>query len=150
MFDHASSALQYVRSGAMHVYSVAAPRRLAAAPEIPTTDETGLARFHISVWHALWAPKEIPAGVIGTFNAAMRGALAHRVLRERLAEISQQIPTEAQQTPQALRTLHRGGDCEVVADHQGGQYLGAVGGIPRRLAREPRVGLRPRTAATSL
>jgi tripartite-type tricarboxylate transporter receptor subunit TctC len=79
MFDQASSSLQYVRSGKTKAFAIASERRLAVAPDIPTAAEAGLPGFHISVWHALWAPKDM----------------------------GQEIPARDQQTAEALGSFHK-------------------------------------------
>jgi tripartite-type tricarboxylate transporter receptor subunit TctC len=57
MIDQASNALPQVRSGNVKAYAVAAERRLAEAPDIPTVDEAGLPGYHFSHWYAYFAPK---------------------------------------------------------------------------------------------
>jgi tripartite-type tricarboxylate transporter receptor subunit TctC len=57
MFDQASNSLAHVRDGKIRAYAVTSRSSLAAAPEIPTVDEAGIAGFYTSVWHGVWAPK---------------------------------------------------------------------------------------------
>jgi len=76
MFDQASNSLPHVRGGRIKAYAVMDKQRLNAASDIPTVDEAGLPDFHISVWHALWAPKGTPKDVIAKLNTAMVDALA--------------------------------------------------------------------------
>ena len=94
-------------SGTTRAYAVTANTRLASAPAIPTVDEAGLPGFYISVWHALWVPKGTPKNIILTLNAAVVDALADPAVRQRLAELGQEIPPREQQTPEALSTFHR-------------------------------------------
>ena len=47
-------------------YAVMDKQRMAVAPDIPTVDEAGLPKFHISVWHALWLPKGTPKPILAT------------------------------------------------------------------------------------
>jgi tripartite-type tricarboxylate transporter receptor subunit TctC len=107
MFDQASSALPYVRGGAIKSYAVAAQTRLASAPGIPTADEAGLPGFHISVWAGLWAPANTPKEIIGRLNGAVVSALADTVVQQRLKELGQELPTADQQTPRALGDLQK-------------------------------------------
>jgi len=81
--------------------------RLASAPEIPTVDEAGLPGFYASVWYSLWAPKDTPKNVIAKLNAAAVDALAEGPVRQRLADIGQEIFPREQQTPRALRALQK-------------------------------------------
>jgi len=106
MIDLAASAMPQVRAGNVKAYAVTAKNRLAAAPEVPTVDEVGLPGFHVLSWHALWAPKGTPKDVIMRLNAAVVAALAEPALRQRLADVGQDIFPRDQQTPQATRAYH--------------------------------------------
>jgi tripartite-type tricarboxylate transporter receptor subunit TctC len=97
--------LSYVRAGKLRAYAVAAAARLIAAPEIPSADEAGVPGLHVSTWSSLWAPKGTPREIVMKLNAAVTEALADADVRKRLAEIGQEIPPRAQQTPQALAAL---------------------------------------------
>jgi len=107
MFDQASSALQHVRSGKIKAYAIASAKRSPAAPDIPTADESGLPGFHISVWHAIWAPKNTPKDIVAKLNAAVVETLADPAVQKRLADMGQELFPRQQQTPQALGAFHR-------------------------------------------
>jgi len=55
----------------------------------------------------MWAPKGTPKGVIDMLNAAVVEALADQTVRQRLADLGEEIPPRAQQTPQALAVHHK-------------------------------------------
>jgi tripartite-type tricarboxylate transporter receptor subunit TctC len=61
----------------------------------------------MSVWHGIWAPRGTPQPVIDKLNAALKVALSKPEVRERLAKMGQEVPSLAQQTPQALATLQK-------------------------------------------
>ena len=96
------------------------------APDIPTAAEAGLPGFHISVWHALWAPKGTPKSIIAKLNAAVVETLADPAVRTRLVDIGQEIPPREQQTAGSARRIPQGRDREVVADHQGSGHQGGM------------------------
>jgi tripartite-type tricarboxylate transporter receptor subunit TctC len=107
MFADQTTSLPQIRSGNIKAYAVTGNGRLAAVPDIPTVDEAGLPGFYCSVWSALFAPKGTPKDIIARLNAAAGGALAEPAVRERLAELGQQIVPREEQTPEALDALQR-------------------------------------------
>jgi len=101
-FDQVSNSLPHIRGGRIKAYAVAAASRLAAAPDIPTVDEAGLPGFYISIWHGIWVPKGTPKDVIAKLNASIVNALRDAGVRQRLADLGQEIVPDDQQTPDAL------------------------------------------------
>ena len=107
MFTSPSIALAPFQAGSIKAYAVLARNRLAAAPEIPTSDEAGLPGFHTGSWHACWAPKGTPPDVISKLHGAVVKALADPTVRKRLTDLGLLIVPREQQTPEALAALQR-------------------------------------------
>jgi tripartite-type tricarboxylate transporter receptor subunit TctC len=107
IIDQASGALSTAKGGGVRTYAVTSPKRLASAPDIPTTDEAGLPGFHVSIWQGVWAPKGTPKDVIAKLNAAIAGALADPTVQKRLADIGQELPTKEQTTPEGFGAFHK-------------------------------------------
>ena len=101
------TSIPQMRAGRIKIYAVAAPHRLPAVPDIPTVDEAGLPGFYVSYWHGLWAPRSTPKDIVAKLNAALIDALADGGVRQRFAEISQEILPRGQQNPQALAALQK-------------------------------------------
>ena len=102
-----SNMVAQARAGKIRAYAVTAKTRQAAAPEIPTVDEAGLPGCHTSVWHGIWLPKGTRKDIVMKLNAAIVEALADPVVRERFADLGQEIPAREQQTPEALFAHHK-------------------------------------------
>ena len=125
MFDQAANAMTQLRAGTIKAYAVMTEERWHLAPDIPTIDESGVSRLHISYWHALFAPKGTPQDIITKVNAAVVSALGDPVVKgalPRLARISGRGATNA---AGACRPV-QGRDREVVADHLGRAFARGV------------------------
>ena len=107
LLDTPAVSLPHVKSGDLKSYAVTAKTRLAAAPEIPTTDEAGLPGYYFSFWHAMWAPKGTPKDIIAKLSEAAMAAVADPETRKKLTDLSQEIYPPDQQTPEALRAFQK-------------------------------------------
>jgi tripartite-type tricarboxylate transporter receptor subunit TctC len=107
LFDQPSDAVPQIRSGSVRGYAVTADKRAAVAPNVPTVDEAGLPGLHLTPWHSLWVPKGTPKDIVAKLNAAGMDALADQAVRQRLADVGQDIVPREQQTPEALATYYR-------------------------------------------
>jgi len=100
------SSRKPIAAGQIKAFGVTTESRWPAAPDIPTISESGVS-LYFSLWQGLWAPKSTPKGVTEKLNAAVVDALAETALRQRLADLGQEIPPRVQQTPEALGVHHR-------------------------------------------
>lgn len=107
VFDQPSNSLPQLRAGNTKAFGVTSKKRLAALPEIPSLDEAGLAGFDISAWNAVWAPRGTPKDIIARLNAAVMASLANSDVRQRLADLGQEITPRERQTPEALGALQK-------------------------------------------
>src|SRR6266436_2625735 len=107
MIDQPSNSLPQVLAGKVKALAVTAPKRIAAAPDIPTTDEAGLPGFYTSVWQAMWVPRGTPDAAVETLNKAVREALADPKVRQRFADLGQEIPPAEQQSARWLAEFQK-------------------------------------------
>src|SRR5262249_43915750 len=99
--------LPQVRSGKIRAYAVLGDARWPGAPEVPTIAEAGVPGLPMSLWYGLWCPKGTPKEIIARLNAAAVAALGDPALFRRLADLGQELPSRAQQTPEALGALQK-------------------------------------------
>ena len=99
--------LELYRAGKIKAFAVMDKTRWFAAPEVPTTDEAGASGLHMTFWYGLWAPTGTPKEAIAKLNAAVVDTFNDPVVRKRLTEEGQVIPTPDQLTPEALGAHHK-------------------------------------------
>jgi len=78
--------LEFHRSGRIRVLAVTSPKRLAAAPEIPTVAEAGLPGLTVSASAGLLAPSGTPIPIIEQIAQATRTVLAEPAYQRSLIE----------------------------------------------------------------
>lgn len=86
-FVNTSTSLGQVRSGKLRAIAVAERSRIAAAPEIPTLDESGLPGFEATPWLGLGARAGTPRHIVNRLNDAATRALARPEVVERMVRM---------------------------------------------------------------
>jgi tripartite-type tricarboxylate transporter receptor subunit TctC len=71
MFVPTHVALPLAEDKQIRILGVASPERVAAAPDVPTLIEQGVAGFEVDVWFGLLAPAGTPADVVARYNAVI-------------------------------------------------------------------------------
>jgi len=94
-----------IKDGRVKVYGVTTMQRLSALPTIPTLDEQGLKGFEVKVWHGMYAPKGTPKPVLDKLNAALRFAMEDPAVKQRMQDLSADIPSPDKISPNGLKTL---------------------------------------------
>jgi tripartite-type tricarboxylate transporter receptor subunit TctC len=77
--------------------------------------------LHIWGWFALFAPKGTPKDIVSKLNAEVRSLLADSATRERFAELGTRNSSTRPTDHRLTRCVSKSRNCEVVADHQGGE-----------------------------
>ena len=81
--------------------AIAGETRVPVLPGVPTAAEQGL-KLEATGWIAMFAPKGTPQPLVARLNAAARAALRDEGVRKRLLDLGNELPTTANQTPEAL------------------------------------------------
>ena len=102
--DQTTQTVPLIKDGRVKVYGVTTLNRLSALPNVPTLNEQGLKGFEVKVWHGMYAPKGTPAPVLEKLNAALRVALQDPMVKQRLADLSSDIPSSDKITAVGLKT----------------------------------------------
>jgi tripartite-type tricarboxylate transporter receptor subunit TctC len=85
--DPMLSSLPLARGGKIKALGLTSLKRAAAAPEIPTVEESGVKGFEFVSWYGLWGPKNLPADISAKLQADIGKVLALPEVKERLATL---------------------------------------------------------------
>jgi tripartite-type tricarboxylate transporter receptor subunit TctC len=85
--DPMLSSLPLARGGKIKALGITSLERVAAAPEIPTVEESGVKGFEFVSWYGLWGPKNLPAELSHKLQAEIARILASSDMRQRLSTI---------------------------------------------------------------
>ena len=86
LFDNLPSSKSHIDSGKFRLLAVAAPKRLAAYPNVPTFAEIGMKDVNDPAWYGLVAPAKTPKDIIDKLYAASVKAVNSPVTKEKLAQ----------------------------------------------------------------
>ena len=101
MCDQTTNTSQPILDGEVKAYAVTTPERVESLPDVPTTEEEGLADIQVSVWHGLYVPAETPQEVIDTLNSALLAALQDENVISSLGDLGTAPVPEDRATPDA-------------------------------------------------
>jgi len=83
--DPMLSSLPLAQGGKIKALGLTSLKRAAAAPNIPTVEESGgIKGFEFVSWYGLWAPKNLPADISGKLQTDIAKVLARPEVKERL------------------------------------------------------------------
>jgi tripartite-type tricarboxylate transporter receptor subunit TctC len=82
--DPMLSSLPLAQGGKIKALGLTSLKRAAAAPDIPTVEESGMKGFAFVSWYGLWGPKNLPADVSNTLQAHIAKVLALPDVKQRL------------------------------------------------------------------
>ncbi len=80
------SLITHIRSGALRPLVVASNRRIAFAPDIPTSAEAGVPNWNVSVWFGIFGPRGLPKEIINRINGYVQALSSDPAAKKRVAE----------------------------------------------------------------
>ena len=86
LFDNLPSSKAQIDAGGLRLLAVAAPKRLAIYPNIPTFAELGMPEVNDPAWYGLVAPAKTPKEIVDKLYAASVKAVNNPVTREKLSQ----------------------------------------------------------------
>ena len=101
-FTSMATAAPLVKAGRLRMLAVTSPRRLAAYPDVPTFEESGVPGLVFEHWWGVMAPARTPAPLVERLHTEITKALASTEVRERFAAFSLEPRTN---TPAEFRAL---------------------------------------------
>lgn len=92
MFDGLGSSAGHIRGGRIKAIAVAADKRTASFPDLPTAAEAGVPTYKVATWYGMWAPKGTPKDAVERMQAEMRKALESDELRAQWSQLGTETP----------------------------------------------------------
>jgi tripartite-type tricarboxylate transporter receptor subunit TctC len=88
MFCDIPPAAGMIQAGKVRAIGVSTKARLAAFPQVPTVDESGVPGFDVAGWFMLTAPAETPRPIVDKLHATLKGILGAPEMKEQIANLS--------------------------------------------------------------
>jgi tripartite-type tricarboxylate transporter receptor subunit TctC len=85
--DPMLSSLPQAQGGRIKALAITSLKRQAAAPDIPTVEESGLPGFEFVSWYGLWGPKDLPADITAKLQTSIAKILARPDVKARLTTL---------------------------------------------------------------
>jgi len=82
VFSTMPPAVANSKAGKLRALAVTTPRRVAAAPDVPTMAEAGIANFEVVLYSGVLGPKGMDAAVVRKLNAELARALQSDDMRK--------------------------------------------------------------------
>jgi tripartite-type tricarboxylate transporter receptor subunit TctC len=107
MILQAAAVMPQARAGTVKILANLSPKRSAAVPGVPTSDEAGIPGLYAAGWFGLFGPKGMRKDVVAKLNAAMMEALADPALKARFSDLGLDLAPRDLQTPEGLAAFHK-------------------------------------------
>ena len=85
--DPMLSSLPLAQAGKTKALAITSLKRMSAAPDIPTVEESGMKGFELVSWYGVWGPKGLPQDVIARLQSEMAKVVKQPDVAQRLLTI---------------------------------------------------------------
>jgi tripartite-type tricarboxylate transporter receptor subunit TctC len=104
-FEFAPPAIPQIKAGALRALAVAAPKRHADLPDVPTTREAGLEGFEVSSWNAVSVRAQTPRAIVERLNKEIVAALNSPDVKQKLNALgAEPFPSTPEQTRARMKS----------------------------------------------
>ncbi len=86
IFDNLPSALPFIKDGRLIPIVVAAPKRLAVLPNVPTFAEVNLQVVNRMAYYGIYGPKNMPKDIVDKVHAAVKKTLEVPEVKKRIED----------------------------------------------------------------
>ena len=100
-----TNAVPQIRNRTVKPLAILSPRRSAALPDLPTTQEAGFVEVNVDTWIAYFLPKGVPDAVLRRLNRALNDTMDTPSVRKRFEDIGQRIVVPERRTPEYLTAM---------------------------------------------
>jgi tripartite-type tricarboxylate transporter receptor subunit TctC len=94
-----------VQAGNLKALAVAAKKRSALLPDVPTSHEQGLPEFDIAPFYAVFVPSGTPQAVVDKLADALSKGLNEEAVQKRLSDLGADSVEQSRRGPKALADL---------------------------------------------
>ena len=112
-FMFGAAGLAEAKAGKVRVIAVTSARRAAAAPQVPTVSESGLAGYEATIWFGILAPAGTPQAIVTRLSQQIGQVLKQPQIREQFGtvEMTPSTPDEfarhiAREIPKWRKVIH--------------------------------------------
>jgi tripartite-type tricarboxylate transporter receptor subunit TctC len=103
-FSSVAGAIPMIKSGRLRAIAVAGARRAKVLPEVPTVEESGIAKFDVTGRYGLLAPLGTPAAIVRRLNVETAAVGALSEVESKLETVGIEAATS---TPDGFRQIMR-------------------------------------------
>ena len=96
-----SDFLTHHKAEKMRIIAISAPKRVNAAPDLPTIAELGYPKLNYEGFYGFYGPSKMSPGLVATWNKELRAVLDSPDMRQRLLGVGLEVQTS---TPAELFT----------------------------------------------